>query len=176
MDQNFVKASLQNASNRKNGSSFEELLSASLNYYYEKGYACIEKTPEPMRPIQNLKDGTFKAVYTKKAQPDYKGVLLGGQAVIFEAKYTSKAQIDQRVVTPAQTECLDNYQAMGARCFVAVCIQDINFFRVPWDVWRGMKKITGHQYMTLDNLEKYRVRYRNGVLLLLEGMELRQYR
>ena len=35
--------SLQNTMNRVAGQSFEELITESLAYYYEKGYASIEK-------------------------------------------------------------------------------------------------------------------------------------
>ena len=64
--------SLQNSQNRANGQYFEDLISQALEYYYEKGYASIEKTPEPMRVLKNCGENTFLAVYTKKAQPDYK--------------------------------------------------------------------------------------------------------
>ena len=38
--------SVQNAMNRAAGQSFEDIISDSLTYYFEKGYASIEKTPE----------------------------------------------------------------------------------------------------------------------------------
>ena len=44
--------SVQNAMNRAAGQSFEDIISDSLTYYFEKGYASIEKTPEPMRVIK----------------------------------------------------------------------------------------------------------------------------
>ena len=33
------------------GAMFESMLSASCSYYREKNVAIIEKTPEPMRPL-----------------------------------------------------------------------------------------------------------------------------
>lgn len=167
--------SLQNTMNRAAGQSFEELITESLAYYYEKGYASIEKTPEPMRVLKQNVDHTFTAVYTKKAQPDYKGVLLGGQAIIFEAKFTSNDRIRQEAVTKEQELMFERYQKMDAQCFVIVSIQGTDFYRVPWNTWKGMKEMYGHKYMNKQELERYRIRMRQ-VLLLLEGIELREYR
>lgn len=150
-----MEYSYQNSSNRAKGQYFEEIIARSMEYYLEKGWASIEKTPEPMKPIKNNGDGTFRAVYTKKAQPDYKGVLSGGQAIIFEAKYSDKDRIYQHAVTKEQEICLERYAAMGARCFVMVCLQGVDFYRVPWTVWKGMKEIFGHKYMTREDLKRF---------------------
>lgn len=167
--------SLQNSRNRAAGQAFEDLISDALEYYYAKGYASIEKTPEPMKVLQQNPDKeTFKAIYTKKAQPDYKGVLVGGQSIIFEAKYTQNDRIEQRAVTSEQERVFDKYQKMNAQCFVMVSLQGIDFYRVPWNVWKGMKAIFGHKYMNRKELEKYRIQLKQ-VLLLLEGIELLEY-
>lgn len=166
--------SLQNSQNRANGQYFEDLISQALEYYYEKGYASIEKMPEPMKVIKNCGNNTFLAVYTKKAQPDYKGVLLGGECIIFEAKYTDSDKIQQNAVTKTQEEIFERYQKMNARCYVMVCMGGVDFFRVPWDVWKGMKKLFGHKFMTASDLERYRIQYKH-TLLLLEGLTLREY-
>lgn len=163
--------SYNNCANRAKGQYFEEIIARSLEYYLEKGWASIEKTPEPMKTIENNGDGTFKAVFTKKAQPDYKGVLSGGQAIIFEAKYTDKDRIYQNVVTKEQEAYLERYASLNARCFIIVCLQGISFYRVPWNVWKGMKETFGHKYMTWTNLERYKVP-RKGILHLLDGLEI----
>lgn len=165
---------IQNTINRAAGQSFEELISEALDYYFEKGYASIEKTPEPMKVLKQNSDRTFTSVYTKKAQPDYKGVLLGGQAIIFEAKYTANDRIRQDAVTKEQEEMFERYQKMDAQCFVMVCIRGTDFFRVPWNVWKGMKEMFGHKYMNKRELERYRIHMKQ-VLFLLEGIELRDY-
>ena len=167
--------SVQNSANSASGQYFEDLIEKSLEYYFEKGYASIEKTPEPMKPIKNLGDNRFEAVYTKRAQPDYKGVLLGGQAIIFEAKYTENDKILQSAVTDTQAQCMEHYKKMNARCFVMVCMNGIDFYRVPWDVWTGMKQIYGHKHMTKQELEKYKVQWK-GQLRLLDGLELYEYK
>ena len=83
----------QGAVSRAQGKHFEEYIDLSLRYYEQRGEAVVEKTPEPMRPTKDLGNGKFIAYYEKAAQPDYKGTLKGGRAVVFEAKYTHSAQM-----------------------------------------------------------------------------------
>ena len=60
--------------NRKQGGDFEDTINAACAAYRRQGVAIIDKTPEPMRVIQSLGNGKFLAIFTKKAQPDYKGI------------------------------------------------------------------------------------------------------
>ena len=39
---------------------------------------------------------------------------------------------------------------MGAMCFLVISLEFEEFYRVPWIVFREMKKIYGHKYMNLD--------------------------
>ena len=84
-----AKARMQGQRARYEGESFEKLLDISCEMYRMHGAARIEKTPEPMRPLSRPNSkGQFTACYVKAAQPDYKGTLAGGQAIVFEAKHT----------------------------------------------------------------------------------------
>lgn len=157
------------------GNMFEGMLSAACNYYREKGDAIIEKTPEPMRPIKPYGErsrGQYIACFEKQAQPDYKGVLCDGRAIIFEAKHTDKDRIQESVITETQRQNLDDFQEMGAQCFVMVSIGFQKFFRVPWEVFRDMKNRYGRKYMKVDELEAYKIKQYRGVLLILEGVEI----
>lgn len=151
------------------GKRFEERLDEAFAYYRDRGYAIIEKTPEPMRPTKNLGNGKFIAFFEKKAQPDYKGVIKGGRAVMFEAKFTSKERMEQNRVERGQGEYLDRHQVLGARCFVVVGFSTGEVYRLPWDNWKDMKRKWGRKYVTEADLEDYRVpTARNGALLLLD--------
>lgn len=155
--------------NRAQGKLFEERIDAALAYYDRLGLASVEKTPEPMRPIRSLSEGRFVAVFEKPAQPDYKGTLKGGRAVVFEAKHTITGQMEQSRVTESQAKRLEHHQKLGALCFVVVGFGPNEVFRVPWKVWRSMKAAFGRKYVTPKDLEEYKVRSeRSGVLLLLE--------
>ena len=161
--------SYQGKVNRAQGKLFEERIDAALAYYDRLGLASVEKTPEPMRPIRSLSEGRFVAIFEKPAQPDYKGTLKGGRAVVFEAKHTSTGQMEQSRVTGVQAKRLEHHQELGALCFVVAGFGQEDVFRIPWMVWRDMKSAFGRKYVTPKDLEEYRVKLSwSGVLLLLD--------
>lgn len=161
--------SYQGMRNRAQGKLFEQRIDAALARYDRLGLATVEKTPEPMRPIKRLTEGRFVAVFEKPAQPDYKGTLKGGRAVVFEAKHTSTGQMEQSRVTADQAKRLNSHQALGALCFVVAGFGQEDVFRVPWEVWRDMKAAFGRKYVKPIDLEAYRVRTgQTGELLLWE--------
>ena len=100
---NLVKQK-QGKKNREEGRAFEELLDHTFAYYSSKGYAQIDKTPEPFKIIKRLENTRFIGCFAKRAQPDYKGTIKGGRTVIFEAKYTSTDRLTQDRVNDTQAE------------------------------------------------------------------------
>lgn len=148
-------------------------------YYEVAGTALVEKTPEPMKPLEHLGEGRFIAVYEKKAQGDFKGALDGGGAIAFEAKSTEGCRIEQNVVTKEQRGWMDRQYRFGAVCFVLVStMSGGQFFRVPWEHWRTMKERWGRKYLTVEDMAAagYRVpvKYHKGDLavLFLARMEI----
>ncbi len=163
------------ARSRASGEIFERWISAACEFYQREGYAVIEKTPEPMKPLGKAdRSGRFLACFTKQAQPDFKGALCDGSCIIFDAKHTEKDRIQQSIITDTQWKTFDRYEEMGAKCFVIVSIGMKDFYRVPWSVWKQMKELFGHKYMAAGmELEQYKVPDRNCTILFLEGVELR---
>jgi len=150
------------------GKQFEDRLTASFDYYDYRGYASVEKTPEPMKILKPLDAGRFIACFTKKAQADYSGTMKGGRRVIFEAKFTAMDRLKQEVVDDNQAKYLRKHAALGARCYVVAGYASGNVYRVPWEVWDGMKAHFGRKYVTEADLTEYRVRTSwNDTLLLL---------
>lgn len=47
------------------------------------------------------------------------------------------------------------------------------FFRVPWSAWKNMKEQFGHKYMNEKELEAYRINQSQCIILILEGIELK---
>lgn len=161
---------LQGKVSKAQGKLFEERLDAAFARYRENGFAIIEKTPEPMRPTESLGGGRFVAFFEKKAQPDYKGTIKGGRTVMFEAKFTSTAKMEQSRVTSGQAEYLDQHQALGARCYIVAGFSSGKVYRFPWPIWRDMKALFGRKYISeSDPISEYQVpAARDGVLLLLD--------
>lgn len=152
------RASFQGKRNRAQGLDFESTIDEACEYYKGLRLAYIEKTPEPMKPIGvlNRKLGHFKAVFTKAAQPDYKGTFAGGKAIVLEAKHTESDRIKQDAITEDQWKSLDLHEAMGAMCFVLVSL-GMKYYRVDWAKWKTMKEDCGHKYMNAADLAPYQV-------------------
>ena len=149
------RASITGSRSRESGAAFEKLIEVSCEVYKSRGIAYIEKTPEPMRPVSGAdRCGRFTAVYTATAQPDYKGTLSGGRAVVFEAKHTDSDTAKQERVTPAQAEALSMHYNLGALCFVLISIKD-RCFAIPWNAWDDMKQIYGRKYITASDVKEY---------------------
>lgn len=165
------KAQFRGAQNKAAGSFFEKLIEASCTNYQRKGIAVIEKTPEPVRFATSLGNGKFIAYPEKMAQPDFKGVLKGGQAVVFEVKHTEKDFIGYERVNTEQSRSLTNYKAAGAVCFVLVSLQMKRFFRVPWGVWNDMKGIFGRKHMKEADMREFEIKLKGGYLDFLEEVD-----
>jgi hypothetical protein len=110
-----MMAQIRGKQARVAGGYFENIISASCDYYLSRGLAKIEKTPEPMKPLgaKNRK-GQFLACYTKQAQPDYGGTLKGGRSIYFEAKHTDDERIEQRRLTQEQQDDLEAHHKLGS--------------------------------------------------------------
>lgn len=155
--------------NKSKGKQFENRLDEAFEYYKSKGYAIVEKTPEPMRPVKSLGGGRFEAFFEKKAQPDYKGTLKGGRTVLFEAKYTSSDRIDQNRVSTGQVDYLNYHSLLGARCYVVVGFDSGKVYKIPWQDFKNMKSVFGRKYAKENELKGYEVKLSwNGLLMIFD--------
>lgn len=166
-----MRAQLTGRRSKVAGEHFENMIEATCRYYIERGLAKIDKTPEPMRPLgaKNQK-GQFLACYTKQAQPDYKGTLKGGRAIVFEAKHTDDDRIEQRRVNQEQADDLELHHKLGATAFVLVSFGLCDFYVVPWPVWRDMAEIYGRKYVKQSELEPYEVQAVAGYIKILDKL------
>lgn len=146
----------KNRQSNDQGRLFENLIDQACLYYKNKGIAMIEKTPEPFRVKKINSDGSMTVFPIGKAQPDYKGTLANGQAIVFEAKMTTKDRINKRVITEHQAICLDIHSEFGAMTGVCCMIKKTVGF-VPWIDWQNMKEKYGRQYLLEEELKEYQV-------------------
>ena len=156
--------------NNARGKLLEQLIENSCRLYEEEGKALIEKTPEPMRVVRKLNDGAhFICVFEKKGQPDFKGTIAGGRAVVFESKYTEAGRISQSAVTDEQAKRFEQHHALGAYCFILVGFSLDSFCAIPWEIWREMKERYGRKYIKCSEAEIIgRVPYTGSRILFLE--------
>lgn len=167
MDSKTYKAIIRGQQSKAAGELFEKIIEDACRYYSKNGEAEIEKTPEPMKPIRRMKNGQFVAVFTKKAQPDYKGTLKTGQSIVFEAKHTDTGKIRRAVITDEQENRLNRHEALGAECYVILSFSFQRFYKVPWHYFKNMKLYTCRNYLVPDDIKKYEVHFIAGVLRFL---------
>ena len=147
------------------GKNFESFIIAACDYYRDRGLADITKVDEPFTVLKLYGKGQFKGQFTKKANPDFEGTLKGGQSICFEAKYTSQRRMAKSVISDKQEEVLSYKSILGAVVGVCVGIVDRYFF-VPWEVWANIEEIYGKKSVTADDLAKFEVKFRHGIMFL----------
>lgn len=171
-----VQRSMRGSQSRIAGERFEAMINASLIWYKARGVAFVEKTPEPMKPLgAPNRQGHFLACFTKAAQPDYKGTLIGGRGVVFEAKHTDSDRIEYSRLSDEQRDALESHHKLGAAAFVLVSFGLTDFYRIPWEIFRDMRDIYGRKHIKQIELDKYRVQCIAGVIKMLEGIELKYH-
>ena len=168
--------SVRGLQSRANGEYFERMVIAASKYYEDRKIAAVDKTPEAFKVLNALNRGKghFVCCFTKQAQPDFKGILTDSTMILFDAKHTDKGQISRDVVTEEQEKCFERYMKMGAMCFLVVSIRFETYYRVPWVVFRDMKKLYGHKYMNKAELAPYEVKYSKGIIRYLDGIVLKE--
>lgn len=162
---------LQGKINHGLGKSFEEQIEAICEIYKLNKLAIIEKTPEPMKILKHIENGHFETVFTKSAQPDFKGTLKGGRTVVFDAKFTESDKITYQVLSDFQRETLLSYNELGAMAFVLVGFMDGSMYRVDIKIWEKMKEIFGHKHIKqaeLENMIGHAKRAKKGIVDFLE--------
>jgi len=155
--------------NNARGRQFESWIDAGCRLYKIRGIALVEKTPEPFRCLKKDNRGRAIVQFIHHAQPDYKGVLINGRAIIFEAKSTTKDRIQQAILTTHQAEMLRAYWRLGAYTAVCVDIQGHYFF-VPFEVFDNMKEFFGRKYATAEDLKPWAVRF-DGAIHFLDKVD-----
>lgn len=157
--------------NREIGAAFEERLKVACEYYRSVGAADMKKTPEPFKVTSGLHQNrkgqwVFEGHFEAPAQPDFKGTLRGGRSVVFDAKTTQTDRIRQGELTAEQEKDLRFHHKLGAKAFVAVSARLRGCYVVPWEIWENMKLRYGRKYMTLGELEEFRVPELGGIPLI----------
>ena len=105
-EKKYLAQRYQNAVNNAQGHFFEDYIKAACALYSMRERAEVDKTPEPFRVLEKLRDGIFKGRFTARAQPDFQGTLAGGRSIVFEAKYTTTDRMKRDVLTKEQQDAL----------------------------------------------------------------------
>lgn len=136
------------------GENFENRITDICKYYEINNLAKIEKTPEPMKILKHIDNGHFETIFTKAAQPDFKGCIKGGRTVVFDAKFTEADRITYQALSDYQRETLLNYKELGAMSFIIVGFSNGKIYRVGIDKWDSMKQDFGRKYILQHELDE----------------------
>lgn len=169
-----MNASRRGQLNRAEGAEFEKLIERSCEYYREKGIALIEKTPEPIRILTKVDNhGTFKACFTKQAQPDFKGTLKGGKAIVFDAKCTMTDKIPISALSDEQVKCLTMHENLGAISGVLMTFGFKAYAFMTVYRFLSAKEIVGHKHWTAYEaiIHGQPVRFTGTTIDFLEGIK-----
>ena len=161
-----TKYQLRGKINHDLGKNFEDKIETICQAYELNDLAKIEKTPEPMKILKHIENGHFETIFTKSAQPDFKGTVKGGKTIVFDAKFTEQDKISYGVLSDFQREALLSYKKMGAEAFVLVGFISGNMYKIDIDVWNNMKERFGRKYIKeyeLDELNFKTTKNDNGI-------------
>lgn len=167
-----AKRQLQGKINHELGKNFEEQIEGICEVYKLNKLAIIEKTPEPMKILKHIDIGHFETVFTKSAQPDFKGTLKGGRTVVFDAKFTESNKITYQALSNFQRETLIEYKQMGAQAFVLVGFLDGSMYKIDIDTWANMKEIFGHKHIKQEELDEMNCRARCAKCGIIDFLEI----
>lgn len=105
------------------GARLEESVKLVCELYRKRGFAVIDKTPEPIKQLGKMdKKGHFKACRDKKAQPDFKGVHTG-MPICFDAKATESERFSLSNILPWQVKYLNDFRKSGGAAFILLKIK-----------------------------------------------------
>lgn len=143
----------------KSGSRLEALIEKACERYRKEGLAIIYKNSEPLRPSGKFgKGGMISAYYKKKSVPDFTGVLIGGRAIMFEAKHVSgKPSMPFSRLQEHQEQYLIDFGNMGAKSFVLIGFDMTDFYMIPIDDYLCFKKYNGKKSLNKNEIDDYRI-------------------
>lgn len=155
----------------------ETMLTTACNKYSEEKAAKIAKTVVPFRVLGVLKvqPKVCKCAQEKEQEPDFKGIMASGQAIVFEAKHTEQEHIQWDAIKEHQRKYLNDYCRMNGLVFIIISFGFQKFYRIPWKIWRDMQTLYGRKYLLQQDISHFEIPMRHyqgkPAVLFLEGLQ-----
>ncbi len=158
------------------GSSLEELINFTNDFYRQKGLALLQKIPTPITPIQvdNQKRIIKLAYFDKQSTVDYMGVVQG-IPICFDAKETSLKSLPIQNIHPHQIQFMADFQKQKGISFLLVHFSTTDdFYFLPFETllyyWEQSQK-GGRKSIPYNAFQKqYRIQQKGGILQYLEAI------
>lgn len=121
-------------------------------------------------PINRTK-GQYRAIFTKKAQPDFTGTLSNGKSIVFEAKNTDSTNMPFDRINETQESDLAYHSHLGAKCLIIISFNMKRFYAVPWKDWKRMKDAGKKKSVNELDLVDYGISVESGIIDFLKRGE-----
>ncbi len=160
------------------GSTLEEFINRTNEYYLEKKLALIQKIPTPITPVQIDKEHRHitLAYFEQKSTVDYIGAVQG-IPVCFDAKECNVDTFPLQNIHEHQIEFMKNFEEQNGIAFLIIYYSHKNLFyymrfEEVLGFWERMKE-GGRKSFRMDELtESFYIEMTNGYLITyLEGIQ-----
>lgn len=159
------------------GSSLEELINFTNDFYRQKGLALLQKIPTPITPVQvdNQKRTITLAYFDKQSTVDYMGAIQG-IPICFDAKETALKSLPIQNIHPHQIQFMEDFQKQRGISFLLVHFTTTDeFYFLPFETlltyWKQSQR-GGRKSIPYDAFEKqYQIQQRGGILQYLQAID-----
>lgn len=129
------------------GSTLEDMINHTNEYYRQKNLALVQKIPTPITPIKIDKDSSqiTLAYFEKDSTVDYIGVVQG-VPVCFDAKECATDTFTMRNIHEHQMRFMEDFERQNGISFLIIMFSDRNEL----------------YYMRFEELKRYQGRVDNG--------------
>ena len=161
------------------GSTLEDFVNRTNEYYMEKNLALIQKIPTPITPIEIDKASRHitLAYFDQKSTVDYIGTVQG-IPVCFDAKECAVKTFPLQNIHPHQIQFMKEFEEQGGIAFIILYFTSLNeMYYMPFEhiytFWKRMED-GGRKSFTYDEIDKtLQIPIKNGVFLhFLEQLQL----
>lgn len=118
------------------GSTLEEFINMTNDYYMQKGLAVIQKVPTPIKPVKIDKENRTitLAYFDQQSTVDYIGAVQG-IPVCFDAKETERQSLPISHIHPHQIEFMRRFRQQKGLSFLLVhFVKHARMFLLPFEV------------------------------------------
>lgn len=161
------------------GSTLEDMINYTNEYYREKKLALVQKIPTPIKPLKIDKDSSQIALayFEKDSTVDYIGTVQG-IPVCFDAKECATDTFSMQNIHEHQYKFMSDFEEQNGISFLIIYFKERNSFY--YMRFKELKEYVdrineGHaKVFKYDELEmKYFLKGKNGALVhYLEGLQL----
>ena len=153
------------------GSTLEDMINHTNEYYRQKNLALVQKIPTPITPIKIDKDSSqiTLAYFEKDSTVDYIGVVQG-VPICFDAKECATDTFTMRNIHEHQIEFMRQYEEQDGVAFIIIYFAktDIFYYLTYKKMMEFVKRAEagGPKSFTFDELEpRFQISPYNGVFV-----------